>query len=276
MKKKRTVWSQDEIDYLKNNYKNKKNREISEFLNRTMSAVEIKAKRLGLLKPKIRYYDDSIFSEINNEESAYWLGFIMADGYITYDTLARNYELGIELKNTEENHLKKFAKFMKTNAKITYRTKKCNHFNKITTKSVLIRIYCKKIVDNLIKHGIEPRKTGKENIPKIKNDLFIHFLRGFFDGDGSIYKDKKIKFYKTNITCMNEDFLKCIRKILYDKYNIISNVYCYTNSYKTKMYKLCIHRKRDNLFFLELLYKDSKIYLDRKYKLYLRNCLNNQ
>lgn len=276
MEKKRTQWNQDEINYIINNYKTKTNKQMAENLNRTQTAVELKTRRLGLKRPKIREYDESKFLEINDEESAYWLGFIMADGYIVYDTLARNYELGIELKDIDDNHLKKFIQFMNANAELTYRKRKAKHFNNIYTNTCLVRIYNKNIVDNLIKHGIEPRKTGKEVLPNIDGSFFMPFLRGFFDGDGSIYNDKNTKFYQTNITCINEDFLVNIREILYSQYGIFSYITKYINSYKTEMYQLHIYKKEENVKFLDLLYRNSKIHLDRKYKLYLKNCLINQ
>ena len=43
-------WSAAEIEILKNNFHNHKNRELSELLNRSESSIECKAKRLNLLK----------------------------------------------------------------------------------------------------------------------------------------------------------------------------------------------------------------------------------
>jgi hypothetical protein len=53
-------------------------------------------------------YNRHIFDEIDNEEKAYWLGFIVADGYLNSD---RNM-LRIKLGNKDKNHLEKFINFL--------------------------------------------------------------------------------------------------------------------------------------------------------------------
>ena len=78
---KDTPWSDDEINFVKENYMEMKTADISKILNRTMSAIELKAARLGLKKYPYTC-DYHYFDEIDTEEKAYWIGFIMADGCI--------------------------------------------------------------------------------------------------------------------------------------------------------------------------------------------------
>ena len=54
-------------------------------------------------------YNRHIFDNINNEEKAYWLGFIVADGYLNSD----KHMLRIKLGNKDKQHLIKFIKFNK-------------------------------------------------------------------------------------------------------------------------------------------------------------------
>jgi hypothetical protein len=49
-KNKRKLWSDEEIEYLKNNYSNKFNSELSKFLNRNDLSIYLKANKLGLKK----------------------------------------------------------------------------------------------------------------------------------------------------------------------------------------------------------------------------------
>ena len=53
-------------------------------------------------------YNRHIFDEINSPEKAYWLGFIVADGYLNDD---KNM-LRIKLGNKDKSHLEKFIKFL--------------------------------------------------------------------------------------------------------------------------------------------------------------------
>ena len=55
-----------------------------------------------------RKFNRSIFHILDTKEKAYWLGFILADGYINED---KNF-LRIKLMQADENHLQKFCTFI--------------------------------------------------------------------------------------------------------------------------------------------------------------------
>jgi len=265
-------WTQDELNYMKENYLIKTNQEIADILRRTRKAIEMKAIRLGLKKPEKRHYDKTVFENIDSEHKAYWLGFIAADGTINFDEISHNYEISLELKSTDDNHIKKFIKFLKTDADVQYRTRYSKSID-CTTNTAFVRIYSKKIVEDLMDKNIKPKKTFNIKHPKIEDVFFIWFLRGFFDGDGSIYFYNKRQCYQGNITCANKDFLDEIRSKLFNNYLINSYVTKYINKNKTSMYQLHIKGKKNAINFFKLLYENSNIHLDRKYELYL-SCLN--
>ena len=120
--------------------------------------------------------DESVFEKIDTEEKAYWLGFLYADGYIdtTYG------KVRIALKESDINHLKKFRKFMKSDAPIKQR---------IENWAYQFEISSMKIAKDLEKLGCFQCKSlslkfpSKEQVPEY---LIHHFIRGYFDGDGSI------------------------------------------------------------------------------------------
>jgi hypothetical protein len=269
-----------EEEYIKQNYKNKTYREISDYLNlsnkikKTEKQVRRKARYLNISK-----YNNTInknyFENIDSQEKAYWLGFVYADGYIC--ATCRNGELAIELCQRDIEHLKKIDKTLNANVEI-----KCfenylkiadnKHFS--NTKSCLIRFYSKKIVEDLHNNGIDFNKTYSNMFPKIEDKtLFLHYLRGFIDGDGCIYKSKKR--YYVSMVGMNYNHLKYIQDTLLLNYNIKTSIYKKTET----IYSLNING--DIIKFLDLLYKDATIYLERKYQLYqnavcFRNKTNNE
>ena len=49
-----------------------------------------------------------IFDKINSQEKAYWLGFILADGYLNVD----KHMLRIKLGDKDKHHLEKFIQFI--------------------------------------------------------------------------------------------------------------------------------------------------------------------
>jgi len=58
-----------------------------------------------MIKYKI---NDSVFSVIDNNEKAYWIGFLAADGYVDYKTN----RIGLKLKLGDIKHLEKFKTFL--------------------------------------------------------------------------------------------------------------------------------------------------------------------
>lgn len=127
-------------------------------------------------------YNQNIFEQIDTEEKAYWLGFLYADGYIN----DRSIEL--TLQENDYDHLVKFREFIGDESiQITYRE---------STNSYRIYIGCKKIAQDLIKLGCVQAKSYILKFPtleQVPEYLVHHFMRGYFDGDGSIgnYKPPK-------------------------------------------------------------------------------------
>jgi hypothetical protein len=124
--------------------------------------------------------DETRFNQIDNEHSAYWLGFCDADGSIGY------YESGpkftIQLQKKDESHLEKFRNWLGYNGPI--RQKICGKSN---TPQVNMSFCSRVICDNLSLQGCIPRKTYYLDMPpNLSDELFPHFLRGIFDGDGTI------------------------------------------------------------------------------------------
>ena len=186
--------------------------------------------------------DDSVFDEIN-EESAYWIGFLTADGNVS-----DNDYIAICLQIQDIDHLKKFKKFLKTNAKITV-----NMNRKFPCCS--ISIHSKKIADRLSDFGIVPRKTHISYCPEeLKNDR--DYWRGLIDGDGCIHDGRypSLHLYGT------EDICQSFKE------------YCYwivnTNA--------LVHHRRNTTYYLKIegnkftpkliadLYHNASVYLDRK------------
>jgi intein-encoded DNA endonuclease-like protein len=110
-------------------------------------------------------------------------------------------------------------------------------------------------------------KTFKIKFPDfIENELIRHFIRGYFDGDGCIYNPEKrdvhisilgnIQF----ITALQNHFIKILNVNEVKLHQRFKHSECYTLSY---------HGLNLPLKVLNYLYKDSTIYLDRKYKKYL-------
>lgn len=258
----RKQWTEEEVNYLKENYQKKTYRELAEYLGRTKCAVDLKINQLGLHKNTYTY-DHSYFHEINTEEKAYWLGFIYADGGIRND-IGDTYQLIIDLAASDGNHLKKFNKSLGGNLQIAY-TERLYKPNGKIYKHAIIRVSSKEMVGDLIAMGATPCKSFIIQFPELREDLIRHFIRGYFDGDGCISapkrKDGTKPYIRASFVSGSANFLKDLRHILYE-----NGIHSYFSKNEQKYIELTIGAMNDVDMFFHYIYDDATIYLDRKYE----------
>lgn len=191
--------------------------------------------------------DESVFEKIDNEEKAYWLGFIYADGYISKG------EFGIGLSIKDESHLLKFKQFINYTGNLRYRQ---------DTNSCILAFRNKKIISDLKKLGVLERKSKTSKFPNIEQvpqKYLRHFIRGFIDGNGSI-------FYNQN---------GLARLSIVGTFSMLDGIISTLNFKRNKISKAnkfgCNEVNQISwlgeyvLDYLKLLYNDSTISLDRKH-----------
>jgi len=140
-------------------------------------------------KKQIIKFNDTYFENIDTEDKSYWLGFFYADGYVRKRHDSGQFKL--KLCKKDKNHIELFKTNIKSEHIITDGVEFFTKNNKkYKSEYSLLNIYSLKLVDDLIKHGCVQNKTQKIRFPILKNELIQHFIRGYFDGDGCIYKIK--------------------------------------------------------------------------------------
>lgn len=211
------------------------------------------------------------FDNIDDEHKAYWLGFMYADGYITAD----NY-VGLTLARVDKGHIEKFVKDLDSNHNINdYEVKPTeNSFNKKTVYSSRLLFKSEYMCNVLKSKGCLEHKSLILNFPSeniVPNHLIKHFIRGYFDGDGSLVLSEGSINFKF---CGTEEFLNGIVKSFNE--NILSysfNKENFQQKEKSKelgknSYSLSYGGRVKTITVMTWLYEDSTIYLDRKYELY--------
>jgi hypothetical protein len=128
--------------------------------------------------------------------------------------------------------------------------------------------------EDLYHLGLMPRKTGNEMwLPYMESP---HFVRGFFDGDGTIYttsaKTKQHRLYYINraeFTCSNNLFVENLNRYICKELNI--DIRSINKKAKNNEGNFFIRfQGKYLLLFCEWLYKDSDgLRLERKYNKYL-------
>ena len=113
------------------------------------------------------------------------------------------------------------------------------------SETCLIRVYSKTIYEGLVKNGIVQNKIYSTIFPKIEDKvLFLHFLRGYIDGDGSycIKKVKGHKYPRISIQAKN----KLALQYIVDKLNEDFGIKAYIHKDR-ECFKFEISRKHDYL-----------------------------
>lgn len=271
---KNNKWSEEEISFIKEHYRDMTTNEIAEFLNRSPKAVHVKKSRLGLKNEPIYSYDRNKFKKIITEDDAYWLGFLYADGYVCHTE--HSWWYGVELQDRDIGHLRKLNKYMNGNMHIDTFYKKSPTSDNIC-KMCRLAYYSKQLVINLVNSGCVQRKSKIITMPFgiVPDELMRHFIRGYFDGDGScgIYQHserKHLRYPRAKITCGSHDFVNQLKEYLNNV-----DIRCGIITSKEENYDMFFSGKDNVVNFLKYMYDDSHIYLDRKYEIY-KQCLDIQ
>lgn len=216
-------------------------------------------------------FDDHIFDSIDTEEKAYWLGFIYADGYISslQEKNKHNYQFELSLKADDIEHLHKFNTFMKhIKDNVTIGNVVCN--GKVC-KRCRWSIRNQHLWEILNSYGCTPKKSLTLKFPNKdifkSNDLIRHFIRGYFDGDGCLsYADKNHKRITLNILGTKEFLVSCNEHL--------NNSYTIRKEIRKNLYVLgCSGGKNSKAFnFINYLYNNANIYLNRKFDRYQYFC----
>lgn len=259
---KKSNWSEDELDFLKNNYLKYSYPELSVIMNRSRSAIQHKISRLELHKSKYdntkKIFNENYFENIDNDEKAYWLGFIAADGTIYHDCKNNSYRLKISLQESDNDFLSKFLKSISANFGIKHKQTKLN--NKFY-KYCEVAFTSKKMVLDLHKY-LEFRKTYNMYLPKINERYTRDFIRGFIDGDGCFYiNHNNSKKHYMEIVSYGDTILKQFQHE-FEKHNIKSVIYEKKNGNK----KLGVYANNSLYMLHHYLYDGATIFMERKYK----------
>lgn len=127
-------------------------------------------------------FDKMYFEQIDTPEKAYWLGFIYADG-----SISKRNVFSIKLSIKDKEHLYKFKKDINSQHIIGEYEMNTKYGN---IKYCMFNIHSIHLCNQLQKLGVNENKTQECNFPDesiLPEKYKWDFIRGFFDGDGSVY-----------------------------------------------------------------------------------------
>lgn len=105
-------------------------------------------------------------------EACYWIGMLMADGYVN---VKRGY-VQLQLQEGDKSTLCRFMSFFDAKSIMIVR--------KSQFRQVRSTVFSRPLIDRLATFGVIQRKSLKETMPALPH--MSDFVRGFLDGDGTI------------------------------------------------------------------------------------------
>lgn len=192
--------------------------------------------------------NESVFDALT-PETEYWLGMLITDGSVTDGDGTPRLEL--QLKLSDEPHVKAFRSFMGSDAPISHK------MNKIRGNwSCCWSVRSKKLASVLSRWGITSRKTFVTDAHEsLRNSR--HFWRGVVDGDGEIVDRNGypgINIVGTHTLC--KQFLEFCSGIVKHPERMFL---CGNRNYCATV------RGNDALLVKEALYRDAPVALERKH-----------
>jgi len=216
--------------------------------------------------PRKYSLNESFFDEIDTEEKAYFLGFLYADGY----NLEKKGRISMNLKENDKEILEKFSRIIESDRPLTfidvvsYKKRVLNSSNqyKITINSKHMSLMLK-VLGCMQTKSLILKFPTEEQVPSY---LLRHFLRGYSDGDGWI-GDQSLCIVGT------EDFCNSLGEKVKKDLNINFYIRKREKEKNTTTRMFYISGRRQLMIFLNYIYNDSTIYLQRKYDIWEKNKL---
>lgn len=251
-------------------------KKTAEKYGRTAAQVHRAFNRMGYTrrnKPEElrRYYvDHYYFDDVDTQDKAYWLGFIYADGYIS--SLNGDMKtITLSISQKDEVHILKLLRCLGSDYPVTKHVIQTGYNNCSTY--LKISIDSEQMYNALIKLRCNAKLKNVLTPTKLMPNLHRHFLRGYYDGNGSIYtttnsdvkqKDWYVYFAGT------DGLLHWIHDYFVEE-GFVKKDYNFEKKKQTHQVG-CIRYGGNNQIrrILNHIYEDSTVQLDRKYYSYLK------
>lgn len=199
------------------------------------------------------------FDSIDTPNKAYILGFLYADGSNCVDDDKWTYHWQLTLKSDDIEILERMCSEIDYDGaiKIEHRS-----IRNVARKYARLIVCNKHMCQQLSSLGVVPNKTHIVTFPYwLDKALIPHFLRGVFDGDGCI----DLKGHAS--IAGSKAFIESIAEILRADCKIICNLYECKNALTT--WQCHMSGKTNAKLFLDWIYDNADLKLERKYKRYL-------
>lgn len=172
-----------------------------------------KARVLALKKGKFDIFE---YNDINEDFFSVWspamawvLGLLFTDGNMQHTTKNRK-SLKVGLYSIDLDLLEKVTKHLNS-SKPVMKLKQSYDKSKYIFK---VEFYREKMRNDLYELGLIDNKSLTMKFPNLPIEYVRHFIRGCWDGDGSIYNTGGV--LTASFVCGSKSFIKSLVQVLYD------------------------------------------------------------
>lgn len=205
-------------------------------------------------------FNEHWLDELDCPEKFYFLGFFAADGC----NFKKQNEAKIKLQKGDLELLEKFKKLLESDRPIYEVYDKPNGSRKGSYSSNF-RLTSKYFCSRLEELGLPERKTYCLHFPDYIPEKYLRdYVRRIFDGDGSITINRVGKERGASDIAGHPCFLKELKTVIENTLSI--NIVFYQISETCAHLK--INRQEDIKLFMDWMYKESSLYLERKFQIY--------
>ena len=193
------------------------------------------------------------FEKIDTQNKAYFLGLIAADGSVFQCNKGK---IVFSISLIDKDLLDLLSIEICGSDKLVREVKR--KYRDGSSKMYEIKFSDEIFTNNLISNGILINKTFTLDFPNIDEEFISHYIRGYLDGDGTVYKSSGklfIAFYGNKI------FIPKLRDYLFNN-NILETKYAIID--RGNHCSIHISSKKSNLSMYNYIYNNSNIYLKRK------------
>jgi intein-encoded DNA endonuclease-like protein len=214
----------------------------SRYVRTVLTKAGIEKRPAGHWKRKYTLNEDYFKTWSNN--MAYILGFFTADGLIVKDLQT------VSFSQKEKTILEEIKKELGSTQPL--------YINK-NTGVYMLNLHSKIMKEDLMQiHGLTPNKSQSVLFPKVPEEYLHHFIRGYFDGDGSInYPKYTVSFVGGSFDFMNM-LTEILRKRGFEPF--------FTSQQNEKIFRVFVTGRRTIKCFAEWIYQEKGLYVKRKYK----------
>lgn len=255
-------WTQKEIKFIQKNIGKMTYEKIGSLISRSYSSIQSKVRYLSFQKKIKKHFVNSDFFKKWSREMSYVLGFVAADGNICHSGRAHSLHIAcddvdvIQKIKTVMEYSGPVHKKFRLNGKISYSLRICDQI----------------IFHDLNALGITERKSLTLS-PSVNGKFMADFLRGFLDGDGTVYvRNTKypsrlaVIFYTASLPMAK--FLSTNLKKLLGKLSKSSIQYRFTK--QNMPYYAVSFGHKASLKIYSIFYTNTRLYMERKFQKFLQ------